>query len=464
MPPTQPTAATPRPAPGAAPALAARYAEVRAQTLALAAPLSEADAQVQPMPDASPTKWHLAHVTWFFETFLLERFEADFTPFHPAYRVLFNSYYNGIGNQHPRAQRGHISRPTLAEIKAYRAAVDARMTRLIEAMPAGDAGAKLAELVELGLQHEQQHQELILTDLLYLLSCNPLAPAYQTPAAPRRAVSLAPVSTHASASAWAEFDGGLVEIGHAAGSGFAFDNEGPRHRSHLRPYALARQPVSQGDWAEFIAEGAYREPRWWLSAGWDWVRTNAIQAPLHWRAQDNGSWLQFTLNGLLPLDAQAPVAHISYFEADAYARWRAAQTGSSALLRLPTEAEWEHAAQSLGAAGQARAIAAGNFVDNQALRALPPSPAAQDVSAEAPLQLFGDVWEWTNSSYAAYPGFRAWDGAVGEYNAKFMVNQYVLRGGSCATPRSHIRASYRNFFPTDTRWQFTGLRLARDLD
>jgi ergothioneine biosynthesis protein EgtB len=418
--------------------LAERYAEVRARTLELAAPLSEADCQVQSMPDASPTKWHLAHVTWFFETFVLERFEPSFEPHHAAFRVLYNSYYNGVGGQHPRPQRGLVTRPTLAEVRAYRAAVDERMQALLRQ----PVDAVMAEFVELGLQHEQQHQELLLTDVLHLFSCNPLEPAYRS--GRPQAIGCA------SALEWVTFEGGLVEIGHA-GPGFAFDNEGPRHRQWLRPYALAQRLVTQGEWAAFIADGGYRDPRWWLAAGWDGLRAQHLEAPLYWQRGEGGAWSVFTLHGRVPLQAHAPVGHLSLYEADAYARWSAAQLGLP--LRLPTEGEWEHAAAPLARV----AIEAGNFVESQALQ---PRPVAE--SGERLQQMFGDLWEWTGSSYLPYPGFRAWDGAVGEYNAKFMVNQTVLRGGSCATPRSHIRASYRNFFPTEARWQFTGLRLARD--
>ena len=424
-------------------ALARRYAQVRAQSLDLASPLSEADAQVQSMPDVSPTKWHLAHVTWFFETFILERHERGFKPFHPQYRVLFNSYYNQVGHQHPRAQRGLVSRPSLAEVKAYRAHVDQRMAALLAHAhePAIDV------LVELGLQHEQQHQELLLTDIKHVLSCNPLGPVY------RASWPLAPVSP--LAMAWIEHEGGLVEIGHD-GDGFAFDNEGPRHQQHLRPYALGNRLITHGEWAEFTADGGYTDPRWWLSAGWDWVRNQQISAPLYWQRDEHGQWLSFTLHGLVPIDPHTPVTHVSYFEADAFARWAGAQRGSWRGARLPTEAEWEHAARALPAAAWSN----GNFVESQALHPMPVARA----SRSALVQMAGDVWEWTSSSYAPYPGFKAWDGAVGEYNGKFMVNQYVLRGGSCATPRSHVRASYRNFFPTDARWQFTGLRLARDVE
>jgi ergothioneine biosynthesis protein EgtB len=421
--------------------LARRFTAVRAATLALAAPLSEADCQVQSMADTSPTKWHLAHTTWFFETFVLERFERGFRPHHPAYRVLFNSYYNGVGEQHARPERGLITRPGLAEVLAYRRAVDERMLALLP----GLQGAEAVALLELGLQHEQQHQELVLTDLLHMLSCNPLAPVYCT-GAPAPDGAAAPM-------AWVAHEGGLVEIGHD-GRGFAFDNEAPRHRRWLQPFALASRLVSNGEWEAFVADGGgYRDPRWWLAAGWDWVRARRVECPLYWRRGERGGWQEFTLHGQAPLQPQAPVTHLSLYEADAYARWAGAQLGRS--LRLPTEAEWEHAAAGHAAAG----IAAGNFAETGALHPRPAPPQPAGMPAE-PTQLFGDAWEWTASDYAPYPGFRPAAGAVGEYNGKFMVNQYVLRGGSCATPRSHIRASYRNFFPAETRWQFTGLRLA----
>ena len=394
------------------------------------------------MPDVSPTKWHLAHVTWFFETFVLERHERGFKPFHPHYRVLFNSYYNQVGEQHPRARRGLVSRPSLAEVRTYRAQVDQRMAALLAAShdPAIDA------LVELGLQHEQQHQELLLTDIKHVLSCSPLAPVYR---ASWPLATVAPLAMD-----WVDHDSGPVDIGHH-GDGFAFDNEAPRHTQHLRPYAIGNRLVTHGEWAEFIADGGYAEPRWWLSAGWDWVRQHGIEAPLYWQREGDSGWASFTLHGLMPIDPHTPIAHVSYFEADAFARWASANRSAWRGARLPTEAEWEHAAQAQGSS----AIAAGNFVESQALH---PMPVAR-IGAGA-RQLFGDVWEWTSSSYQPYPGFRAWDGVVGEYNGKFMVNQYVLRGGSCATPRSHIRASYRNFFPTDARWQFSGVRLARDIE
>jgi ergothioneine biosynthesis protein EgtB len=422
--------------------LAPRYAAIRERTMALAAALSEADAQVQSMPDASPVKWHLAHTTWFFETFVLERFEPHFEPHHAAFRVLFNSYYQGVGDQHPRPQRGLITRPGLDAVRAYRHAVDERVAALVSR---SDTPAEAVTLIELGLQHEQQHQELILTDVKHLLSCNPLDPVYQAQWPLARVAPVAP--------AWLAFDGGPVEIGHD-GNGFAFDNESPRHATLLRPYALANRLVTHGEWLAFMDNGGYSDPRWWLAAGWDWRRANAIEAPAYWR-HDSARWTSFTLHGRVPIDGHTPIVHVSYFEADAYARWRAAQEG--VRCRLPTETEWENAAQLHANA----ATAQGNFVESGALHPMPISRAAHSA---VPMQLFGDVWEWTASSYAPYPGYRPWAGSVGEYNGKFMINQYVLRGGSCATPRSHIRASYRNFFPTDARWQFSGVRLARDID
>jgi ergothioneine biosynthesis protein EgtB len=423
--------------------LAQRYARVRAQTLALAAPLSEADCQVQSMPDASPTKWHLAHVTWFFETFILERFEPGFQPFNPAFRVLFNSYYQGVGDQHPRHQRGLISRPGLAEVKAWRAQVDARIAALLEQEP----GAELNTLMELGLQHEQQHQELLLTDLKHLLSCNPLQPVYH-PQWPLSSVVAAPME-------WVPFPGGTVQLGHS-GNGFAFDNETPAHAALLQPHAIANRLVTHGEWLDFMNDGGYTDPRWWMAAGWDWLRAQRITAPLYWQQSgdptQHGGWTNFTLHGRVPIDPHTPVVHISWFEAEAYARWRAAQDGEP--IRLPTEAEWEQAAGALGDELQTR----GNFLESGALH---PMPLAR--SGTGLQQMGGNVWEWTASPYTPYPGYRPWAGAVGEYNGKFMVNQMVLRGGSCATPREHIRASYRNFFPTDARWQFSGVRLARDV-
>ena len=411
------------------------YMAVRGRTHALAAPLSAEDCCVQSMPDASPAKWHLAHTTWFFETFVLAPYEPGFAPFHPAFRVLFNSYYQGVGRQHPRAQRGLLTRPALHEVLAYRADVDARVTHLLQSPVADRAGAALHALVALGLQHEQQHQELLVTDIKHLLSCNPLWPAYGT---------LAEEGSDAIAArpAWVRQDGGLVEIGHA-GEGFAFDNELPRHKAYLAPYELAARPVSNGEYLAFVAAGGYHEPAHWLAEGWDWCAGLGLEHPLYWR-QERGQWSEFTLGGACMLRPGQPVVHLSYYEADAYARWAGA--------RLPTEAEWEAAA--------AAQPPQGHFADSEALH---PRPAGAPEPQGAGLQqLYGDVWEWTQSSYAPYPGFRPASGAVGEYNGKFMVNQYVLRGGSCATPAGHVRATYRNFFPATARWQFSGLRLARD--
>lgn len=407
-----------------------RHAEARAATAALARPLSAEDCALQSMPDASPVKWHLAHTSWFFETFVLERFAAGYRPFDPAFRMLFNSYYNAIGPKHPRPWRGLVSRPSLADILAYRAHVDTALEPLFERAA---CDPPLAELLELGLQHEQQHQELILTDVLHLFSRNPLQPAY------RDRGYVAPSAT-ARAQRWLTYPGGPTEIGHA-GTGFRFDNEVPRHRAWVAPFLLAARPVTQAEFTAFIDDGGYRRPELWLSLGWDIVGAEGWTAPPYWSRED-GDWTTFTLDGPIAAEPHAPVAHVSYFEADAFARWAGA--------RLPTEAEWETASAGVPVAG--------NLAASGALR-----PVALDRDAEAlPLQLFGDCWEWTQSAYAPYPGFAAAPGAVGEYNGKFMCNQYVLRGGSCATPASHIRATYRNFFPPEARWQFSGIRLARD--
>lgn len=423
-------AARPEAAP---PPLARHYERIRAASLALAAPLSAEDCQVQSMPDASPVKWHLAHVTWFFETFVLERHEAGFRAFDPAFRVLFNSYYQGVGEQYPRPQRGLILAPTLEVVKRYRAEVDARMAELLAGH---DGDAEIAALVTLGLQHEQQHQELILTDIKHALSFAPGHAAYAR-RWPMSSVRPQPLS-------WFGFEGGLVEQGHdAARDGdFCFDNETPRHRTWIAPFEMASRPVSYGDYLEFMADGGYQRPELWLSMGWDWVRAGARSAPLYWQ-RDGQRWWSHTLQGRVEVDANTPVCHLSYFEADAYARWAGA--------RLPTEAEWELAASG---AGDARS---GNFADRGAFHPLPQAQSAGD----APVQMYGDVWEWTQSPYGPYPGFRTLPGAVGEYNGKFMCNQFVLRGGSCATPAGHVRASYRNFFPPEAQWQFSGLRLAR---
>ncbi|ARP82468.1 hypothetical protein CAL12_17685 [Bordetella genomosp. 8] len=417
--------------------LLTQYQTVRDASRALAAPLSAEDCQAQSMPDASPVKWHLAHTTWFFETFLLQPHLADYDVFHPRYGFLFNSYYNAIGERHPRPQRGLLTRPPLQDILAYRTHVDAGMARLI---PRISHDAEIAALVELGLHHEQQHQELILTDVKHLLSCNALRPAYTETVAPR--TTGAPLVA-VTPQTWLDHPGGIVSLGHE-GAGFCFDNETPAHQVLLRPFKLARRPVTQGEYLDFMKDGGYTRPELWLSLGWDTVRTQGWQAPLYWEDVD-GEWQAFTLRGMEPIDPHAPVTHISYFEADAYARW--------ADARLPREAEWEQVARAIDPMEtQANLVESGHFHPS----------AATAGPANVPLQMYGDVWEWTATPYEPYPGFATAAGAVGEYNGKFMCNQYVLRGGSCATPRSHIRATYRNFFPPDARWQFSGLRLARD--
>jgi ergothioneine biosynthesis protein EgtB len=404
--------------------LQAAYARVRGRTLALAAPLSAEDACVQSMPEASPTKWHLAHTTWFFEQFLLGR-DAGYEPVNRDWHFLFNSYYQSVGPMHARPHRGLLTRPSLDEVLRYRAIVDERMAALI----ADHDDAETVERVTLGLHHEQQHQELILTDIKHLLSCNPLEPAYRDtgPSARSAAVALDFIPG-------AE---GIHEIGHG-GDGFAFDCETPRHRTLLHPHALANRLVTNAEFREFIEDGGYDTPTLWLSEGWETVQARGWRHPLYWSA-DLAS--EFTLAGRRDLDPNAPVVHVSYFEADAFAHW--------AGMRLPAEAEWECAA-----AGQP---VAGNLLDEGALHPRAAQPG------EGLLQLWGDVWEWTASPYVSYPGYKPLPGALGEYNGKFMCGQFVLRGGSVATPADHIRASYRNFFAPADRWQFKGLRLARDL-
>jgi ergothioneine biosynthesis protein EgtB len=420
------------------------FDSVRRRTVALAEPLTDEDCTAQSMPDASPVKWHLAHTSWFFETFILEPFEEGFEPFDPAFRVLFNSYYNGVGDQHPRAQRGLLTRPSLEQVKAYRASVDRRMAHLIGRRPDDPA---IADLVALGLQHEQQHQELLLTDVKHLLAQNPLRPAYlDLPL--ERVGAAAPIE-------WIGFDGGLQLIGYE-GDGFCFDNELPRHRTYIAPFALASRLVTNGEFLDFIEAGGYRDPRLWLADGWDRVNAEGWRHPLYWLRNDDGDWMEFTLHGLQPLDPARPAVHLSLYEADAYAQWAGA--------RLPTEAEWEFAARGarvevggLHPAGRpaAPANAAAGRV-RLARSGIAGGGRIGDLS-----QLFGHCWQWTSSSYAPYPGYTPAAGTIGEYNGKFMVNQYVLRGSSCATPAGHGRASYRNFFPAHARWQFTGIRLAK---
>jgi ergothioneine biosynthesis protein EgtB len=412
-------------------ALRARFQDTRQFSEGLCAPIAAEDYVVQSMPDCSPTKWHLAHVSWFFETFLLTpNVEAYRSP-DSDYVYLFNSYYNAVGDKYPRPRRGMISRPTVAEVYRYRAHVDEHVLDLLECSDDADLG-KLAPIVTLGVNHEQQHQELILTDLKHMLSHNPIHPVY-VERAPEAQTAPAPVK-------WTSYPEGVRWIGHA-GDSFAFDNEEPRHREFVHAFQLASRPATNADYLEFMRDGGYQRSDLWLSMGWATVQQDGWESPLYWEQRD-GEWWQFTLSGFRPVNPAEPVTHISYFEADAFARWAGG--------RLPTEAEWEVAAEGIPLDG--------NYADSGRFH---PQPL-QTTDDTVPAQMFGDVWQWTQSSYAAYPGFRTAPGALGEYNGKFMCNQYVLRGGSCATPRSHIRPTYRNFFPPDARWQFSGLRLAKD--
>ena len=401
----------------------------------LCAPLAVDDYQVQSVLETSPPKWHLAHVTWFFETFILKPFAPGYEPLDARYAELFNSYYNTVGPFHPRPQRHTLSRPTVEQVYAYRAHVDEHMNALIES--GGAEAADVAERLTLGLHHEQQHQELIVMDVKRNFFANPLYPSYlETP--PRHAETAPPAR-------WLEYGGRIGEIGHANGA-FAFDNERPRHQVVLRDYALASRPTTNGEYLEFIGEGGYSRPDLWLSDGWSAVNERGWKAPLYWvqcgasgDTTVGGEWREMTMAGLQPLDPSAPVCHVSYYEADAYARWRGA--------RLPTEAEWE-------------CTAAGEPIDGNFAESRRYHPRAARDAQDA--QWYGDVWEWTSSSYSPYPGYAPLAGSLGEYNGKFMANQYVLRGGCCATPQSHMRPTYRNFFYPHDRWAFTGIRLARD--
>ncbi|WP_101927162.1 ergothioneine biosynthesis protein EgtB [Luteimonas rhizosphaerae] len=416
--------------PGRTAALRTRFDDVRAQSRRLAAPIGPEDAMVQSMDDASPTKWHLAHTTWFFERFVLGA-DPGYRPIDPQWDYLFNSYYQSVGPFHTRAHRGLISRPSLAQVLDYRDAVESRVRARLDA---GALDTATLEILALGLQHEQQHQELLLTDIKHAYWSNPLAPAYRDDlpsaggtGAPLRWIARDEAITEIGAPAWPQHDA------------FAYDNESPRHRVLVPAHALASRPVSNRDYREFVADGGYRKAGLWLSPAWDLVRSAGWQHPLYW---DDDAEREFTLAGWRALAPDAPVCHLSYFEADAFARWAGA--------RLPTEAEWEQAATGVAIDG--------NFVDDGLLQ---PRAGADCAGLQ---QMFGDVWEWTASAYTAYPGYRPWPGSLGEYNGKFMCGQWILRGGSCATPRSHMRASYRNFFPSDARWQFAGVRLARDTE
>ena len=427
----RPAAPTVKDKPAAA--LAARYREVRVATERLCEPLSAEDCALQSMADASPAKWHLAHTSWFFETFILARELADYRPFHPQFRVLFNSYYNTVGEQHPRPNRGLLTRPSLEQVLAYRKHVDDEVLGLIDKTDV----SRLAELLQLGLHHEQQHQELILMDIKHLLSCNPLYPAYKP--CNGRAVSLHPLYGPPSLE-WHSYEEDARWLGHAD-DGFAFDNEHPRHRVFVTGYEFADRLITNGEYLAFIEDDGYQRPDLWLSDGWTVVNSRGWQAPLYWRKID-GAWWEMTLSGLHALDMAAPVCHVSYYEADAYASWRG--------VRLPSEAEWEHAASNVPVSG--------NFMEDNVLH---PTPVKKDEYWNRPQQVFGDTWEWTQSHYGPYPGYRPAAGALGEYNGKFMCNQFVLRGGACSTPASHVRPTYRNFFYPDARWQFSGIRLAR---
>jgi ergothioneine biosynthesis protein EgtB len=414
--------------------LADRFRAVRRATERLCEPLAPEDCILQSMPDASPVKWHLAHTTWFFETFVLAPAEAGYRPFDPQYNFLFNSYYEAVGPRHPRPRRGMVSRPSVDEVVRYRRAVDERVERLL-ATAAGERFRTVEPVLTLGLHHEQQHQELILTDIQHAFSQNPLRPAYR----PRSGANPTNLKSSADGAEFLDYAAGLRWIGHG-GNGFAFDNETPRHRVWVEGYRLAARLVTCGDYLRFMADGGYERPEFWLSDGWAACRSHGWAAPLYWESDGNGGWRRFSLTGMRPVEPAEPVCHVSYYEADAFARWAGA--------RLPTEAEWEVAAADVPVS------------DGPDDPPLGPGPHAG--GGAGLVQLDRDVWQWTASPYVAYSGYRPAAGALGEYNGKFMCNQMALRGGSCATPQSHLRRSYRNFFPPEARWQFTGLRLARD--
>jgi ergothioneine biosynthesis protein EgtB len=416
------------PAPLAQQQLLKRYSEVRTSTLKLAEPLNPEDQMVQSMSDASPTKWHLAHTTWFFETFILAPHVPGYVPFDVRYQYLFNSYYKQLGDHPERATRGNFSRPELYEVLRYRNYVDTGIQSLFDR----EVSNELMQLLELGLNHEQQHQELIVTDIKHAFWSNPLRPSYLP-------IQIRGVESTALPLSWVDFEGGDFEAGHHT-EGFAFDNELPRHRTYLRPFRIASRLVTNAEYLEFMLDGGYLRPELWLSDAWDHLQASGWMAPLYWEQGEDQAWKVFTSRGGSPLHPNEPVCHVSFHEADAYARWAGA--------RLPTETEWEFAAQSVAVQG--------NFLENGEYHPAPAHPG------EGLQQLYGDVWEWTASPYVAYPGYRPTSGAIGEYNGKFMCNKMVLKGGSCVTPASHIRASYRNFFAPEAQWQFSGIRLADD--
>ncbi|GAA4013109.1 ergothioneine biosynthesis protein EgtB [Hymenobacter fastidiosus] len=424
-------------------ALRQRYQAVRDQTADLCRPLLPEDTVVQPIIDVSPPKWHLAHTTWFFETFILKDHQADYQVFHPDYAFLFNSYYNSLGSRVNRADRGTLSRPPLNDVYAYRAYVDERIVHLLDTLGAtgSEVPAAFAGLFELGLQHEQQHQELLAADIKYILSTSPLAPAYLP--APAPAPAPAGSGPALPPATWLPIAGGNYRIGYE-GPGFCFDNEQAPHEVYVADFSLQNRLVTNADYLQFMEAGGYRDFRYWLGEGWELAQQAQWIAPLYWM-QHAGAWYRFTHHGLQPLNLAAPVTHVSFYEADAYAHWAGA--------RLPTEQEWEIAARRFRPA-----VAAGTFLESRAFDPQPLAPGADPAQCH---QLLGDVWEWTYSAYHPYPGYQRAAGALGEYNGKFMLNQLVLRGGSCATPASHIRPTYRNFFHADKRWQFTGIRLAR---
>ncbi|MCR5886747.1 ergothioneine biosynthesis protein EgtB [Hymenobacter sp. J193] len=425
-------------------ALAARYAQVRQQTEAICRPLLPEDTVVQPIIDVSPPKWHLAHTTWFFETFILQEYQPGYAVHHPDYAFLFNSYYNSLGSRVNRADRGTLSRPALADVYAYRAAVDAAVRRLLQDR-ADELPAVFHEVFELGLQHEQQHQELLITDIKYILSTSPLAPSYFNEGLSSSASEGKPADDNSSfpKASWLAVPGGVHTIG-LQEDGFSFDNELPAHQVYVTDFELQNRLVTNAEFLKFVEAGGYQDFRYWMGEGWDLAQREQWQAPLYWVA-DAAGWQRFTMRGLQPLELNAPVTHLSFYEADAYAQWAGA--------RLPTEAEWEIAARFFQPDAAEENFQESNLFDT--------CPLPADADPTRCHQLLGDAWEWTYSAYHAYPGYARAAGALGEYNGKFMVNQLVLRGGSCATPASHIRLSYRNFFHADKRWQFTGLRLAR---